>query len=378
MGYIMAYQQTYSENKKRAEIQEQLDMSKVDAIVNRIKTKYEKQGLIGPDNTNLKELRSLISEGKRAKIEVLKPKDLQFSFNPFVRKLGKIYETFSGFFGLISKKVLGLFPESKLLSYELYSADINYSATQYLAMSSVILFFTNFLLIGSFFAIFLTFNLGYLIPIILSVFLIIFSIFFVLKYPTSVAKKRAKLIDANLPFALRHMAMLLRSGMDLYKVVKTVSVADYGVLSEELMKTVMEVEEGSDIKDSLRALSLRTKSFALKNAIGHLLRALKSGGNLSDVMNTIADDVSYQLMSDIDMFTGKMNFFGVIYIFVGIVIPVMLAILSGIRNAPLGSNVSFLNALPLTPMVVALAFLVVFPMIFLMLVLYIKSIKPNM
>lgn len=374
----MVYQQTYSENKKRAEIQEQLDMSKVDAIVNRIKTKYEKQGLIGPDNTNLKELRSLISEGKRAKIEVLKPKDLQFSFNPLVRKLGKIYETFSGFFGLISKKVLGLFPESKLLSYELYSADINYSATQYLAMSSVILFFTNFLLIGSFFAIFITFNLGYLIPIILSLFLIIFSIFFVLKYPTSVAKKRAKLIDANLPFALRHMAMLLRSGMDLYKVVKTVSVADYGVLSEELMKTVMEVEEGSDIKDSLRALSLRTKSFALKNAIGHLLRALKSGGNLSDVMNTIADDVSYQLMSDIDMFTGKMNFFGVIYIFVGIVIPVMLAILSGIRNAPLGSNVSFLNALPLTPMVVALAFLIVFPMIFLMLVLYIKSIKPNM
>jgi phosphotransferase system glucose/maltose/N-acetylglucosamine-specific IIC component len=95
-------------------------------------------------------------------------------------------------------------------------------------------------------------------------------------------------------------------------------------------------------------------------------------------MSTIADDVSYQLMSDIDMFTGKMNFFGVIYIFVGIVIPVMLAILSGIRNAPLGSNVSFLNALPLTPLVVALAFLVVFPMIFLMLVLYIKSIKPNM
>jgi flagellar protein FlaJ len=143
-------------------------------------------------------------------------------------------------------------------------------------MSSVILFFTNLLLIGSFFAIFITFNLGYLIPIILSVFLIIFSVFFILKYPTSIAKKRAKLIDANLPFALRHMSMLLRSGMDLYKVIKTVAVADYGVLSDELMKTVLEVEEGSDIKDSLRALSLRTKSFALKNAIGHLLISLKS------------------------------------------------------------------------------------------------------
>ena len=177
-----------------------------------------------------------------------------------MRKLGKIYETFSGFFGFISRKVLGLFPETKVLSYELYSADINYSVAQYLAMSSVILFFANFLLIGCFFVLSTILKLSYWIPVVLSIFMIIFSIFFVLKYPTSVAKKRANLIDANLPFALRHMAMLLRSGMDLYKVVKTVSVADYGVLSDELMKTVLEVEEGADIKDSLRALSLRTKS----------------------------------------------------------------------------------------------------------------------
>ena len=42
----MAYQQTYTENKKRAEIQEQLDMSKVDAIVNRIKRNMKNKGLL--------------------------------------------------------------------------------------------------------------------------------------------------------------------------------------------------------------------------------------------------------------------------------------------------------------------------------------------
>lgn len=377
MCEIMAYQQLAEENNKRAEIKENLDMSKVDAIVSRIKLKYEKQGLIGED-TSLKELRSLISEGKRSKIEILKPSDLTYNFNPSIRSIGNIYSKFSSFFGFISKKIFGLLPESKLLSYELYSADMNYSVSQYLAISSVLIFFVNLFCAIAFFSIFLLLGMSFVYPLLLCIFLFIFSIFFALRYPTIVAKNRAKEIDNNLSFALRHMATLLRAGVDLYKVIRTVSVADYGVLSQELTKTVMEVEEGQDIKDALRALSLRTKSFSLKNAISHLLRALKSGGNLSEVMTTIADDVSFQTMTDIDAFAGKMNFFGVIYIFMGIVVPVMVAILSGIRNAPLGTGISFFEALPLTPIVISIMFLVVFPIMFLGLLLYIKSIKPNM
>ncbi len=377
----MAYNQTFvnDTSKNKVEIQEHLDMTKVDAIVSRIKSKYEKQGLLeDPDSKNLRELRGLIAEGKRAKIEILKPSDLSYSFNPLVRKVGEIYTKFSKFFDFISKKILSAMPESKLLAYELYSADMNYSVSQYLAISSVILFFVNTILIIAFFAIFLLLGITFLVPLALTIMLFIASIFVVLKYPTSVAKKRAKEIDTQLPFALRHMATLLRAGVDLYKVIRTVAVADYGVLSQELTKTVMEVEEGQDIKDSLRALALRTKSFALKNAVSHLLRALKSGGNLSDVMNTIADDVSYQILSEIESFSGKMNFLGVIYIFAGIVVPVMTAILSGIRNAPLGSGTSFLDALPLTPVVIMLLFLVAFPIMLFAITMYVKSIRPNL
>lgn len=374
---IMAYQTTINDSKNRNDIQQNIDMTKVDAIVNRIKAKYEKQGIISSD-ASIKELRSLISESTRSKIEILKPQDLVYNYNPSIRTIGKIYSKFTSFFEFISKKILGLFPDTKILSLELYSADLNYSAKQYLAICSVILFFVNLIIIPLIFLFFLAVNISVLYAFLLSVFILFGSIIFSLKYPTNIAKNRSKKIDLNLPYALRHMGVLLRSGLDLYKVIRTVAVTDYGVLSEELTKTVMEVEEGADVKDALRALALRTKSFALKNAISHLLRALKSGGNLSEVMNTIAEDVSMQQMSDIENFSGKMNFFGVIYIFVGIVIPVMFAILSGIRNAPLGSSVSFLTALPLTPLVIVLSFLVIFPTILFVMVIYIKSIKPNM
>ena len=377
----MAYQQPFvnDTSKNKVEIQEQIDMSKVDAIVNRIKAKYEQQGLLGETETdNLKELRSLISEGKRAKIEVLKPADLSYSFNPMVRGIGAIYTKFRTIFEFIAKKILAKLPESRVLAYELYSADINYSVSQYLAIASVTIFLFNLVITVALFSIFLLFGVSFLIPLILCIIFFIGSIFFVLRYPSMVAKRRAKEIDSNLPFALRHMATLLRVGVDLYKAIRTVTVSDYGVLSQEFTRTILEVEEGQDIKDALRALSLRTKSFALKNAINHLLRALKSGGNLSEIMTTIADDVSYQMSTEIEAFSGKMNFFGVIYIFVGIIVPVMFAILAGIRNAPLGSNVSFFSALPLTPAVIIISFLVIFPMLLLALLLYIKSIRPNM
>jgi len=376
----MAYQQTSDSNgNTKSAIHEKLDMSKVEAIVSRIKSKYEKQGLLADDDSkNLKELRSLISEGQRAKIVVQKPSDLKYSFNANVRLLGKIYTTFSFFFSFIVKRIFGAFPESKVLAYELYSADLNYSVSQYLAIASVIVFFVNFFLIFALFFVFILLGMSFIYPLILSIFLLIFSIYFAIKYPSNLAKQRARKIDSMLPFALRHMSTLLRAGTDLYKVLRAVAASNYGVLSEELTRTILEVEEGQDIKDALRALALRTKSFPLKNALTHLLRAIKSGGNLSQVMGTIADDVSFEIMAEIDAYSGKLNFFGVIYIFVGIVMPVMLIILSGIRNAPLGGGASFFSALPLTPLVILLLFLVIFPVVLLGLVLYVKSIRPNM
>ena len=71
----------------KTQVQESIDMDKVDKIVNRLKAKYEKQGITEGVNTgNLKELRSIIAEGKRAKIEVLRPEDLRISYNPTIKR----------------------------------------------------------------------------------------------------------------------------------------------------------------------------------------------------------------------------------------------------------------------------------------------------
>ncbi|MBS3058730.1 MAG: type II secretion system F family protein, partial [Candidatus Diapherotrites archaeon] len=179
------------------------------------------------------------------------------------------------------------------------------------------------------------------------------------------------------PFALRHMATELKSGIGLYRTLQAIASADYGVLSQEFSQTINEIEEGTDAQDALRHLALRTQSRALRTALTQIIRALRTGGNLSEVMNNIAEDVSFELQQKTKEFAEKMNFFGVIFIFMAIVLPVFVAILGSIRNAPLGQGGSMFAGLPLDPTMIMLFYLVLMPLILCYLVFYLKISQPK-
>ncbi len=359
-------------------MQQKVNLDQVESIVANIKHKYEEKGLNSEiDSLRLQELRSIISEGKRAQIEVQKPRDLAADYNNNVRLVGKIYNLFSSFFSFFAKKVLAVFPGRNEVSQELNSANINYSTSQYLAISSVITVLATIFITASAGVLFFWFNISMYLLIAVFFAVLFFSGVIVLKYPVMVANNRGKKIDAELPFALRHMATELRAGIGLYRVLQTIAVGEYGYLSEEMARVINEVEQGADTKDALKNLAYRTKSFSLRNTINHILRALKSGGNLSDILNTTAKDVSFEIRLTLESFAGKMNFIGVIYIFVGIVIPVMLAILGTIRNIPMGGGVSLFSSLPLTPPVIIFLYVVLLPLCLIGLLLYIRKIRPT-
>jgi len=359
-------------------MQEKVDLKQVESIVDNIKKKYEERGLTSEiESMRLQELRSIISEGKRAQIEVQKPEELASDFNNNVKAVGKVYNTFSSFFSFFSRKIMAIFPGRNEITVELDSANINYSTAQYLAIASVLtVIFTIILTVLSGVLFFFLDIPWYFLVFAFFIFLILIGTI-ILKYPSLVAQERGKKIDAELPFALRHMSTELRAGIGLYRVLQTIAIGEYGYLSEEMARVINEVEQGADTKDALKNLAYRTKSFSLRNTINHILRALKSGGNLSDILNTTANDVSFEIRLTLESFAGKMNFIGVIYIFIGIVIPVMLAILGTIRNIPMGGGVSLFSSLPLTPTIIIILYVIILPICLLGLLLYIRKIKPT-
>jgi flagellar protein FlaJ len=355
------------------EIQEELSDKEIDSIVDRMKSKYRREGLeFNEAEGKLGELKGIISGTGQKGVEVQGVEALRDGKSPYIRMLGRLYFAMHGVFERIGKFMEGL-PQMKSLNYYLYSANMPYSPKQWVALVSVISVIVLivsfsfgeivFLLLrmiaqqrqqelGS-----LVVGLSYVLPIFGAFFMMILAIFVGFLIPQSNAQKRGDECSTELPFALRHMATELRAGIGLYKTLQTIAKADYGVLSQEFTRTISEIEEGTDTKEALHHFAARTQSKPLANALRHIMRALRTGGNLSEIMGTIASDVSFDLRMKVRDYSERLNFFGVIFIFMGIVMPVFVGVLAAIVNGGLPLGVS----LPLSPPIVLIFYFLIMP-----------------
>lgn len=355
------------------EIQEELSDREIDTIVDRMKSKYRNEGLeFSEAEGKLGELKGIISGNNAKGVEVQGVEALRDGKSPFIRILGRLYFSMHGLFERIGNFIESL-PQTKTLNYFLYSANMPYSPKQWIALISVgtVLTFIAVFSFGQ--LVFLALRmiaqqrgleltpmivaLSYILPTLAAFFLSLVAIFVGFLIPQSNAQKRGDQCSTELPFALRHMATELRAGIGLYKTLQTIAKADYGVLSQEFSRTISEIEEGTDTKDALHHFAARTQSKPLANALRHIMRALRTGGNLSEIMGTIASDVSFDLRMKVRDYSEKLNFFGVIFIFMGIVMPVFVGVMAAIVNGGLPLGIS----LPLTPPIVLIFYFLIMP-----------------
>ncbi len=361
------------EKKALDELKEQrLDSKQVDRIVERIKKKYTDQGMeTEPVGGKLGELRGIITESQKVKIDVESIGDLQEFRSPIIKRLGKFYGLLKPLMDVIIE-FLKRFPVTAETRYYLYSANMRFSITQWLALTASAMVFSMLLMGLVIGGLSIYFDITHAYTVLLTIATGFFVMVVMLLIPRSAARRRGEAVSTELPFALRHMATELKAGLGLYKTIQTIAVADYGMLSEEFARTVTEIEEGTDAKDALTHFAMRTQSKALRSALLHVVRALKTGGNLSDIMSTIAEDVSFDMRVRVRDYAEKMNFFGVIYIFAAIVAPVFLAIIGAVLNAPVS-----IGNVGLPPMLITIVLIVVMPAILGVLVVYLKMSEPK-
>jgi pilus assembly protein TadC len=359
-----------------------IDEDEVSRIVETMKRKYREEGIVVEDvDSSLKEIRGIIADNSYSKIDLENEEDLELFGSDLSKKMGNVYLKFKRILKPI-QKMLKDFPLNEEIGYYLYSANMRYSANQYLALASAVGFiatlfsFIVLLLIGIILKdiLFMT-----IIPIFLSIFIGFIAAIIMIHQPKQIAVARGNAISTDLPFALRHMATELKAGIGLYKTIQAIAQNDYGLLSEEFARTINEIEEGADTTIALKHLSLRTQSQPLKKAVNHILRAMRIGGNLSNSMNEIASDVSEELRVKINSFAQQMNFFSVIFIFIGIVLPVAIMILGSIRNSPLAqTGQNLFKAIPLTPEIMFIMFVIIMPALFAGMIFGIYSAQPKM
>lgn len=321
---------------------------RVSEIVKRLKAKDDEHKGSGTADSRFEAIKQRI-QGTSAPIKVSGKGLATIQSTPgkkqadYFAVIGKIYSALKGPVDKLSSFVSDT-PLGQNLKETLDSAGIAINPEDYLILVcavSITAFLAVLFLFGAISIALGDVSLTLLAPII-AIAAAVLVVVLGLVYPSAVAGERATRLNRDLPFALRQLATQIKAGVSFHKALRSIATSRYGVLSEEFTKVLQDIERGYSTDQALMKLMARTKSKGLKKALVQILRALKSGGNLSNTITAIADDVAFELRMKVRDFTEKLNFVSVIYIMVGVVGPVVVTILSSIAQLPLiGGNFPF-------------------------------------
>ncbi|MGZ7043292.1 MAG: type II secretion system F family protein [Methanobacterium sp.] len=141
-------------------------------------------------------------------------------------------------------------------------------------------------LFTSILSLFIGFNpiLGLIIGFIMPGLLIGVYIFFMME-------RRVDAIEKSTPDFLRQISSLLRAGVGLETALEDVSKHGSGPLNNELKRAVIEIKIGSTFDDAILAMGERLKSKNLDRTFRMILEGRRTGGSLSDVIETVAEDL---------------------------------------------------------------------------------------
>lgn len=226
----------------------------------------------------------------------------------------------------------------------------------------------NVLAISIGFALVLLVFSGLEIALMFIVLMIMLYIF--IKFLPQIKQKRQYYdLNQELPYALRHMGIELKSGKGLHDTLITVANANYGSFSRELSRVLEQVRYGKSTENALLEMSNRINSGGLSRSVQQIVGTLRVGGNLANSLEIIADDISFDMHVKLKDYSQRLNAFILIYTFVAILAPVILLIMLMAASTVVG------DIMPSN--LIIMMYVGLFPMIVVFMGLFVKKLEPK-
>ncbi len=193
---------------------------------------------------------------------------------------------------------------------------------------------------------------------------------FLLHLPKIRRKLFARQIEGEMPLALMSIAAELNMNISFEKSIENAGKGN-GKIAKEFRQILREYREhGASLQQSLFNFAERTDSLNVKRCVAQLVNVLEQGKRRRKgaPIKRIAREMLARQKAQIREYNGKIVFFSVIFIVVSAIVPAMFQsfIIVG----------SMVLKLEFTPMQVLLIVAAIFPVIDLLVLLYIKSKAP--
>ena len=174
--------------------------------------------------------------------------------------------------------------------------------------------------------------------------LFLFAFFTFANYPKIRSKRISRELEKDLPYALRHMLIEVRSGISLYESMVSVS-EDYGEASEEFKRIVKDINGGKPQVKALEDSIVRNPSTQYRRAMWQMINALKSGTDVSSTLETLVDSMIKQQKLAVKRYGKELNPYVLMYLMIAVIVPSLgvtfLIVLSTFTGLGLGQILFF-------------------------------------
>ncbi|MBU4245766.1 MAG: type II secretion system F family protein [Nanoarchaeota archaeon] len=179
------------------------------------------------------------------------------------------------------------------------------------------------------------------IGIVMAPVLFLFSFYSSLYLPKVKGLKRAKEIERELPYALRHLLIEVKSGIPLYNGLVAIS-EKYGAASDEIRDIVEEINAGKSEIEAIEESIFKSPSYNFRRAFWQILNSLKTGTDIDASLSATVDDIIKQQLISIKKYGQELNPMTLMYMMVAIIIPSLgitfLIVLSMFAGGSIGSE----------------------------------------
>jgi len=142
------------------------------------------------------------------------------------------------------------------------------------------------------------------------------------------ADKKGKFVEGILPDVLQLMSSNLRAGLTTDRALMMSSRPEFGPFKEELNKVGKEIAMGRDLSDSLLDMTESIKSDKLKKTMLLIASGIKSGGELSSLLDQTATNLRQQRFVEEKTRSSIMMYVFFIFVAVGIGSPILFGLSS--------------------------------------------------
>jgi flagellar protein FlaJ len=167
-----------------------------------------------------------------------------------------------------------------------------------------------------------------------------FLIFLTFVYqPKVTANKKSRMLEKELPYALRHMLIEVSSGISLYESMVSVST-DYGEASKEFKRIVNDIQGGKSQVEALEDSITRNPSIMYRRAVWQMINALKSGADITKTLDSLVDTMIEEQKLKVQNYGEDLNPFILMYLMLAVIFPSLGATLMIVISSFTGFSLS--------------------------------------